>query len=224
MSYYREKIDTKFNFIGEEDLMCQYYGYYYNSGMTFDGCEDLYNYYGSEWLSLSDGLLEEPGRIKGEYEGWAAYANLNYYFTDNFDMEIGVRYTDDEKDFAISVPTPESYLGPYWAYGFSTGEFIKDTQSWDDTQVRAMAKWRPTDDRMFFISYTEGFKSGGFGSFNLANNTAGEPAIGNVGIRNEDGFPPNTFDPETIDSYEIGYKDSLFNGNANLEQIGIAAG
>ena len=132
-------------------------------------------------------------------------------------MELGVRYTDDEKDFAINVPTPESFLGPYWFYGFSTAEPIKDTESWDDVTWRLLAKWLPTDDSMLFASYTEGFKSGGFGSFNLANNAAGEPAIGNVGITREDGFAPNVFDPETVDSYEIGYKDSFLDGNAILD-------
>ncbi|WP_241505936.1 TonB-dependent receptor [Parahaliea mediterranea] len=217
VSYYKESIDAKFGFIGEEDFMCQYYGAYYNAGMTFSGCEDLYAYYGSSFSPAADGLLRETGRIKGDYSGWATYVNLDYYITDNFDVEVGVRYTDDEKDFALSVPTPESELGPYWAYGFSTDGFISDTQSWDDTTLRVMAKYRPTDDMLLFASFTEGFKSGGFGSFNLGNNAAGEPAIGNTDLVQADGFLPNQFDPETVDSWEVGYKDSWFNGNANVD-------
>ena len=217
VSYYQEDIDTRFTFIGEEDHMCQYYGYYYNYGMTFSGCEDLYAYYGSEFTPHPDGLLVEPGHIKGDYSGWAGYVNLDYYFTDSFDLEVGIRYTEDEKDFAINVPTPESELGPYWAYGFSTAEFIKGSETWDDVTVRVLGKWRPTEDMMLFAGYTEGFKSGGFGSFNLGNNADGEPAIGNTELTNADGFPPNVFDPETVDSFEVGYKDSWFDGGANVD-------
>ena len=216
MSYYEESIDARFRFSGREDYFCQYYGYAYN-GMTFSGCQDLYAYYGSEFTPSADGLLTETGRIKGDYSGWAGYVNLAYDVTDTVQVEAGLRYTQDDKDFALLVPTPESELGPYWAYGFSTAEFIEGSDSWDDVTTRFIAKWRPTDQRMFYASYTEGFKSGGFGSFNLANNPADEPALGNTDIRQTDGFRPNVFDPETVDSWEIGYKDSLWNGRANLD-------
>ena len=217
VSYYEEEIDTRFSFSGREDVFCQYYGYYYNYGMTFSGCEDLYAYYGSEFTPSADGRLVETGRIKGDYSGWATYVNANYFITDSFDVELGLRYTEDKKDFSILVPTPESELGPYWAYGFSTAEFISDSETWDDLTMRVLAKWRPTDERMFFAGYTEGFKSGGFGSFNLSNNADGEPAIGNVDLRQVDGFLPNIFEPETVDSWEIGYKDTLMGGRANVD-------
>ena len=219
VSYYKENIDTKFTFIAAEDVMCQYYGYYYNYGMTFSGCADLYAYYGSPWTPSADGTLTETGRIKGEYEGWGVYVNLDYQVTDTINVGVGVRYTDDEKDFRISVPTPDSELGPYWAYGFSTDGFIHDNKSWDKVTPRAIVRWQPTDDRMLFASYTKGFKSGGFGSFNLGNNADGDPAVGNVDLTQADGYPPNAFDPEDVDSFELGYKDTLFNGLANVDLV-----
>lgn len=197
--------------------MCQFYGNYYYPGYDFGGCEDLYAYYGYDFTPSSDGTLTETGRAKGEYTGWATYVNLDYALTDSLEVEVGVRYSDDEKDFSLNVPTPESELGPYWAYGFSTAEPITDSESWDDTTWRLLGKWRPTDERMFFASYTEGFKSGGFGTFNLTNNANGDSPIGETDIVKADGFRNNVFDPEVVDSYEIGYKDTLFNGSANLD-------
>ena len=216
-SYYKEEIDTNFIFIADEDVMCQFYGNYYYPGYDFGGCEDLYAYYGYDFTPSADGTLTETGRAKGEYTGWATYVNLDYSFTDSLELEVGVRYSDDEKDFSLNVPTPESELGPYWAYGFSTAEAITDTESWDDTTWRLLGKWRPTDERMFFASYTEGFKSGGFGTFNLTNNANGDSPIGETDIVQADGFRNNVFDPEVVDSYEIGYKDTLFDGSANLD-------
>lgn len=216
-SYYKENIDTNFSFIGAEDAMCQFYGNYYNPGYSFGGCEDLYAYYGSSFTPSADGTLTETGRAKGEYSGWATYANLSYAVTDTLELEVGVRYSDDTKDFSLNVPTPDSELGPYWAYGFSTAEAITGSESWDDDTWRVLGKWRPTDDVMFYASFTEGFKAGGFGTFNLNSNANGDSPIGETDITRADGFKNNVFEPETVDSYEIGYKDSLFDGSANID-------
>ena len=221
-SYYKEEIDTTFAFIGEADLFCQYYGNAYYAeyaGYQFSGCEQLYvDYFGYDDLSFTAGeLLDETGRIKGEYTGWAAYVNVDYYITDNFDIEVGLRYSDDKKDFSLNVPTPATDLGPYFGYGFSTDGFISDTQSWDDTTGRVLAKWRATDERMFFASYTQGFKSGGFGSFSAADANGNPPDFGQTDISQADGFRPTTFEPETVDSFELGYKDTYFDGQANVD-------
>lgn len=217
VSYYQEDITTDYRFAGEENFFCQYYGYYYNSGMTFSGCEDLYNYYGSEFTPSPNGLLEETARIKGKYEGWGAYLNLAYQLTETVQIEGGVRYTDDKKQFNTMVPTPVSQLGPYWAFGYSTAEPLEDTKSWNDWTPRFITKWTPTDTALLFASYTAGFKSGGFGTFSLTDNPLGESPIGFVDITREDGFRPDSVEPEEVDSYEIGYKDSLFDGGANFD-------
>lgn len=214
VSYYKEEIDTLFRNTSSEDIMCQYYGYYYNAGMTFTGCADLYAYYGSPFTPAADGLLIETGRIVGEYTGWAAYVDLDFAITEELSLGIGMRYTEDEKDFSINVPTPASDLGAYFFYGFSTDGFISDTETWEEVTSRVILKYQPEDGGMYYASFTEGFKSGGFGSFNLDNNASGDPAVGNTELTAVDGFPPNTFEPETVDSWEVGYKNKLFNDSA----------
>jgi iron complex outermembrane receptor protein len=212
VSFYREEIDARFTFSGQEDYFCQYYGYYYNGGQTFAGCVDLYNYYGYTFTPSSDGNLTESGRIVGKYTGWSTYVDLNYALNDRWDVGVGLRYTDDEKDFTINVPTPVSELGPYWAYGFSTAGDISDTQSWDDLQMRFMLRFRPTDSALLYATYTEGFKSGGFGSFALTDSDGNGIGGGATDVSQADGALPNTFNPEVADSYEFGYKDTLLDG------------
>lgn len=221
-SYYKEEIDTTFAFNGEADLFCQYYGNAYYAeyaGYQFSGCQQLYvDYFGYDDMSFTPGeLLAEYGRIKGEYTGWAAYVSLGYDITDDFEIEVGVRYTDDEKDFSMNIAEPSTDLGPYFGWGFATDGSISDTQSWDDTTARVLAKWRLTDDRMLFASYTQGFKSGGFGTFSAADAQGNPPDFGATGLTQADGYRPTTFEPETVDSYEIGYKDSFFDGQANVD-------
>jgi len=216
LSYYKENIDTLFEFSGEEDFFCQYYGYAYNSGMTFNGCADLYAYYGSAFSPSADGLLRETGRIKGEFSGWAAYVDLTYEVSDQWDVSLGIRYSDDKKDFTINVPTPASDLGPYWAYTFSTDGDVNDSRNWSDVQTRLLARYQPDDDNMIYASYTEGFKSGGFGSFALVDANGVGVGGATTDASQAAGFRPNAFEPETADSYELGYKGTIANGQAQL--------
>ena len=66
-------------------------------------------------------------------------------------------------------------------------------------------QWRPVSRVMFYASYTEGFKSGGFDA-SLRSNPANVAA-----------FQDNAaFDPERAKSYEIGVKTTLFNNRLRL--------
>ncbi len=211
VSFYQEEIDARFQFLGQEDYFCQYYGYYF-TGTTYTGCEDFFlNYYGSVFTPSADGTLTESGRIIGKYTGWSSYVDLNYELNDRWDVGVGLRYTDDKKDFTINVPTPVSQLGAFWAYAFSTDGDITDTQSWDDLQLRFLVRFEPSDTALVYASYTEGFKSGGFGSFAVTD-VDGNGVGGGALASQANGDLPNTFNPEVADSYEIGYKDTLLDG------------
>ena len=125
-------------------------------------------------------MLTESGRIKGKYTGWAAYANMGFDITERLNVELGVRYTEDEKDFSTWVYEPDSYLGPYFIYGFATDGYITDTKKWDDTTFRGLVTYAPTENSMIFASYTQGFKSGGFGSFWVEDSSGAVPAYETV--------------------------------------------
>ena len=216
ISYYDEDLDAEFNAIGSEDLMCQYYLNYYAETYGYEfysGCSDYY----TDFYPSSDGNLVETGMLKGKYTGWAAYVNLDYQVTDELVASAGVRYTKDDKDFGILVPEPDSYLGPYFTYGFATTEYIEDSKSWSDTTTRFALTWTPNDDAMFFANYTQGFKSGGFGSFWIEDAQGVPPEVAQTGITQADGFRPGTFKPEQMDSYEIGFKTSYLDGAGNFD-------
>ena len=232
VSYYKENIDTVFTNSGTEDAFCNYYGnYYYPGGNEVDGetiyitdCESYYQvyYYENEGVPAADpypytddGLLTEPGRVIGEYTGWAAYVDLTYAFSDSFDVSLGVRHTKDDKDFTINVPEPDSWLGGYWAYIFTTDGDIRSSNDWSDTTVRLVGRWHVSDSGMVYASYTEGYKSGGFGSFSLVD-ADGERVTGEYDASQADGFRSRQFEPESVDSYEIGYKGTVFGGTTDL--------
>ncbi|MBT8090334.1 MAG: TonB-dependent receptor, partial [Gammaproteobacteria bacterium] len=215
VSFYQEDIDTVFTNSGAEDNFCNYYGNYYYPGEGITDCASLYAYYGYPWTPSPDGLLTEPGRIVGDFSGWAAYVDLSFDVTDTFDVSVGVRYTDDEKDFSLNVPEPDSLLGGYWAYIFTTDGDINSSASWSDTQIRVVGRYRVSDDSLLYGSYTEGFKSGGFGSFSLVD-AVGDRVTGVYDVTQAEGYRSRAFQPETVDSYELGYKGRVFGDSTDL--------
>lgn len=215
-SFYKEDIDAFFSEKGSEAIMCAYYfaayypSYYPTGADALAGCQ----YYYGDPLS---GELVEDNRAVGKYSGWAAYANLNYAFTDTFDVEVGLRYSEDKKKFQLEAFPVDSALGPFWALGFTTAEPLTDTQTWDDLTPRIIARYRPGDDLTYYASVTRGFKSGGFGTF-AAEARPGTPALGfgELDLTNAQAMP-SEFDPEIVLSYEMGVKGVVADGRLRFD-------
>jgi len=89
------------------------------------------------------------GGSEGNTEVKAIFGEVNYLFTDNFDVTLGVRYFEDERE---SVSGFKSF-----GLGFpAIGEVDNDS-----TVFRLVAKYRFNNDLMMYASASEGFRSGG---------------------------------------------------------------
>lgn len=222
-SYYSEDIDTTFLGQMEEDAYCQGYWYY--------NCQELFDYYNSGpyayyldyyfgsyvWTPSPDGLVNDRNRIIGKYSGYSVYADLSYEFSQTFDVSIGLRYSYDEKEFSQEVlPDPGNSLLAYKVQtGFSTPNgALTDKQDWDKVTWRAIANYRPSDTALVFGSITTGYKPGGFGSFNIEPGCPGLPF--GLCVADPSVDRPGDFGPETVTSYEIGYKDRIRNGQTQI--------
>mgnify|MGYP000288197547 CR=1 FL=1 len=221
-SLYKENLNHDVFNATSDDFMCAYYNASWGlpslSQSPTGHCQNFYDnlvdYMGEYYTAYyypnlpnsnrEDGMVIEKNFVKGVNTGWAAFASLAYQITDTVDVEFGVRYTDDTKEFSSEM-TNTGYSGGY-SYGVSntTAEPIAAKQSWDDTTFKYLIRWKPADDMMLYASYTEGFKSGGF--------TTGEfdgVSWGQYDVTNADASVP-TFEPEFVESIEIGYKDTWF--------------
>ncbi|GAB3270777.1 TonB-dependent receptor [Parahaliea aestuarii] len=225
LSYYREELDTEFLGQQDEDLYCNvYWGDscegvfdYYNN--AYDGAYAyvLYDYWGTYTWSPSpnNGLIDDWNRTRGTFSGWAAYVDLQFQFSEQWDAAIGVRYNDDEKKMSQEVLTDrnQSILGQVVQTGFTTPQGpVSDTVTWTKPTYRGVLNWHPTDDDLLYVSVTTGYKQGGFNSFSV------DPGGPFSGVEALPGVHrPSTFDEETVISYEVGYKGSQLDGASQLQ-------
>lgn len=220
VSYYKENIDVDFESTTDEEVICAYYGYYYG----VDNCTDYfayweYNYPGlvGAFVPSSTGRMDERNIVNGRFNGWAAYVDLSYQINEMWDVSLGLRYTYDEKKFTTEALRPESLLQNYFLLGYMT-EPLTDKNDWSKVTPRLIVRYLPNDDTTLYASYTEGYKSGGFGTFSL-----NPPIFQWFGdgadplLTQADGFRPAQFRPEEVKSYEVGYKGLLGGGRAQLD-------
>jgi len=141
--------------------------------------------------------------------------DMTYAVSDQFEVGVGLRYTKDKKDFGVNILPKDSLLFPateLWAFPVITDGFVTAENSWDDLTPRFVMRYRPNDDWMFYASATRGFKSGGFGSFAVEANDddVTDDLVATIAT-------PNSFDPETVWSYEVGMKGDMLDSRVRMD-------
>jgi iron complex outermembrane recepter protein len=156
---------------------------------------------------------------------WAAFADLTFDVTDQFAVSIGGRYTHDERDATViranflNGPSP-ALGGNGVQLGALTSNFTGG-KTFKEFTPRASVSFQPNDDNTLYASYAKGFKGGGFDPRGLST---AAPDLDGDGVREADEiFDYFLFDPETVDSYELGYKASLMDRRLRLAIAGFYA-
>jgi len=138
---------------------------------------------------------------------WSVFANFTYDLTDTVSVTMGGRYTEDERTSRVLRRT---YLGGFSEFfggaGFpiaTTSDFL-GTNSWDNFSPTVSVSWQPTSSNNFYFTYSQGFKGGGF---DPRAQTTGAPDFDLSGtVTPDEVFEFMAFDPETVDSFELGWK------------------
>jgi outer membrane receptor protein involved in Fe transport len=140
-----------------------------------------------------------------ELSAWAAMGELYYELNEDFTVTAGLRYTHDEKDVYPVSPL---------LFGFLSGVFVPPPvphqhAEFDEVTGRLGFDWRIdtglTDQTLLYAFYSRGYKGGGF-------NPPGSVGISGV---------TETFDPEFVNAYEIGIKNTLFDGSMIFNATGF---
>lgn len=134
-------------------------------------------------------------------EAWAAYFEGKYEVTDALSITAGLRYNHDkysgESATNSNLPASGPYLQPTPTPGLTTSKWTG----------KAAIDYKLTPTNMVYFSYTRGFKPGGL------NASAADAAPALLGFAM--GTRP-TYQPESVDSFEIGSKNRFLNNTAQL--------
>ena len=187
--YADDQLTQEFQFLFDYDRIQGVAGIFYLDGHA-EGAFDTV-------LGGAGIVIGTTGQV--DTESWAGFADVNLDLTDRLHLGIGMRYTLDDKRGTVFRA---NYLGatrsPILGGTPRAPLLVRTnyTASKDFTQFtpRIALSYDLTDDMTTYASYSQGFKSGGFD------------------MRGDAFLTPNTvngYDPETVDSYEIGLKGAL---------------
>ena len=229
-SWYQEDIETRFDQTYDEDTMCATYGAYYTAGYAaengdeFDAeyftsevtdCATYYEYNGYESYGPGIGTRNDSVDIDAEYDGWGVYGDATWRVADDLDLSLGARYTEDNREFGQKFGGDDrNYL--WYSFPFFSSDFIRGDDQWTNTSVRAALNYQLSDDVSTYLSYSTGYKAGGFNTFFVLfpddvdiDDIDGEDAV-------ELGGTPEDFDKEEVANIELGLKGQFWDGQMQL--------
>ncbi|MGI9296128.1 MAG: TonB-dependent receptor [Pseudomonadales bacterium] len=166
-------------------------------------------------------------------EATAFYAQASWDITDKFSATLGWRYTDETKKFTpvqvintaplsgnmAANPQLALFNAPQMQVGEPILPNIEKTIDIQEATPLVNLAYQFTDTLMSYVTYSEGFKSGGFTQRVFPPQVAGFIDVP-AGTPDLDLIP--TFDPEFVEVYEIGAKyrsaDGRWTVNAALFQ------
>jgi iron complex outermembrane receptor protein len=131
-------------------------------------------------------------------DNWAAFTQWTYKVNDALSMTLGARYTEDTKG---STPDQFDYADPSAKY---LPVKLYET-TFDSFTTSLSVNYRWNEQVMTYVSYSEGFKGGGWNShFNVPQN---DPEILAA---------LHSFNEENAKSYEFGFKLDLLDDSLRL--------
>jgi len=165
-----------------------------DGGIDFDGTGDVA-------VPVCVSPASEMPRGDGENESIAAYGDLRWHMSDTFDLNLGVRYTRDDKSLVYDNPPTNGLLGGLdgQIFGPLTPGPVSSSVEFTSTDPRVALNWMPTDDVMLYASVAKGYKSGGL-------NRQFDPVA-------QDILP---FDKEENTAYELGIKSTVWGGRGQI--------
>ncbi|SOB78936.1 iron complex outermembrane recepter protein [Sphingomonas guangdongensis] len=141
----------------------------------------------------------------------AVFGDATYDFNPMFSVSVGGRYTWDDRQSRVLRQTFLGGGSPFFSGQgtlFATTSDFRGAGSFSKFTPRASVSFKPTPDRNLYASYAKGFKGGGFDPRGVS--TAAPISNPATGRTYQDIYNFLSFDPETVDTYEVGYKASLF--------------
>jgi iron complex outermembrane receptor protein len=138
-------------------------------------------------------------------ESWSAFADFSYDLTDALKLSVGGRYTQDDKIGSVYRQNFTGLVSPLFGNTAAVPGLVRSnftsSRSFSKFTPRASLSYKFNPDITGYVSYSQGFKSGGFD------------------MRADQILTPssvNGYAPETVESYEGGLKGYFLDRRLSL--------
>ena len=200
--YADEQFSQEFQVLFDYDRIQGVAGLYYLDAMA-EGAFDTV--VGGAFLTILT-----QGRV--DTESLAAFADVSYDITDTLALSVGARWTRDEKTGTVFrrnfTQTFAGERSPFFGgspipgyLGVDIRTDYTNSAEFEEVTPRVSLTWEASDELTLYTSYSQGFKSGGFD------------------MRGDAILTPNTvngYEPEFVDTYEVGFHSSFGQGRFNI--------
>lgn len=213
--YRNNQVSQEFQLLYESDKLNGLVGFYYLDAKSSTAFDVLLSTTINNFVSYTFGDVRT--------NTWSVFGDVTYDFTDQLSLSVGGRYTNDKRRSRI---LRKRQFGPSPEFGGTPVPFTTDSDfigsaKFTEFTPRASLSFKPSDDHMLFASYSKGFKGGGFDPRGLSS---AAPDTNLDGTRSyQEIYDFLSFDPETVESYEIGWKGSLFDRRVTMAITGFYA-
>lgn len=131
-------------------------------------------------------------------KSYAAFGDFSFDLTDQFKISAGLRYTRDEKTGTVYRQNFTGLRSPYFGNATAIPGLVRsnytNSRDFEKLTPRISLSYQPNADLNIYASYGKGYKSGGF-------DMRGDVVLTPTTV--------NGYNPETIDSYELGMKGAF---------------
>jgi iron complex outermembrane receptor protein len=218
--YRNEQISQEFQFLYSSRKLNGIFGFYY-LGADASTAFDVLLFETGNAIGLPGLNAFTAGDVRTSTSSF--YGDFTYNFTDRLSLELGGRYTWDQRKSHIIKQTK---LGGSAEFGgdpivIGTDTDFRGTANFHRFTPRVSLNFQATPNNLFYASYSQGFKGGGFdprGSAKLA------PDANHDGIvSHQEQYDFLLFKPESVNSYEIGWKAALLDRRLTFALDGFYA-
>lgn len=216
--YKNEQFSTELQLLYSGDRLNGVMGFYYLDANAFNDFDVVLGPTG-DLIGLPGLNANTVGNV--DTETWSVFADFSYDLNDFWSLSLGGRYTSDERSSQVLRRTFVCPATDPGCSGFSptfggsalvlaTTSDFNGSEEWTEFTPRASVTWAPSDEHTLYFSYAEGFKGG---SFDPRGQTSAAPDLDGDGtVSDAEIFEFMRFLPETVTSYELGWRANALDG------------
>ncbi len=211
--YENEQFSQEFQLLYESDKLSGVLGVYYLDANAFTAFD----------VALFTTVAGLTAQTLGDVDTktWSVFGDFTYDLSDTISVSLGGRYTNDKRSSRVLRTT---FLGGFSdlfggaGFPIAVSSDFEGSRTFKDFNPRASISWQPNADHNLYFTYSQGFKGGGFdprGQTTACRNSAGGACT------EQEVFDFMGFEPETVDSFELGWKASLLDSRLNISIAGF---